>query len=81
MRLSVSILVQNGGLPFYLDFYSNFYLAAIINPSFQTNIGYISRGGHLLVKMGVIQWKHFYKKKKKKKAHSVRAFYFSKWGH
>ena len=28
---------------------------ATINPSFQTNIEYISRGGHLLVKMWAIQ--------------------------
>ena len=34
-----------------------------INPSFQTNIRYISRGGHLLVKMGVIQCQHLFVEK------------------
>ena len=44
----LSILVQN--------------LANIgpVSPFFQTNIGYISRCGHLLGKIGVIQWEHLF---------------------
>ena len=48
-----------------------------INPHFQTNIRYISKGSHLLVKMGLIQREHLFLKK----GHSVRAFNFFKWGH
>ena len=50
-----SLKIKRGSFSEALNLSAKFYLATIyMNPSFQTNIGYVSCGGHLLVKMGII---------------------------
>ena len=62
--------------PFLFFTFCSHQMTPFSKCSLQTNIGYISRGGHLLVKVGVIHWEHVYIQK----GTFVRAFYFFKMG-